>query len=82
MRHVVALAVIVPALTLTASMASAAGTGKFCLQGPGTTMNCQYRTMASCDKGKKSGQTCVANASGTSGSGMNKPASSGPGKKY
>ena len=48
MRHVIALAAILPAFALAASAAFAAETGKYCLKGSGTTMNCTYETMASC----------------------------------
>jgi hypothetical protein len=68
MRHVIALAVILP-VALAASAASAAGTGKYCLKGPGKTLNCQYQTMAACDKVKKGSQTCVSNPSSTTGMG-------------
>ncbi len=81
MRHVIALAVILLAGSLTASAASAAGTGKYCLKGPGATLNCNYQTMASCDKAKTGAQSCVANPSSTTGSGMTKSTTS-PAKKY
>lgn len=67
MRHIIALAAIVSAFAL-AGPASAAGTAKFCLKGPGSTINCSYQTMASCDKAKKGTETCVANPSSTTGS--------------
>ncbi len=82
MRHVIAFAVILPAIALTASAASAAGTDKFCLKGPGKEMNCNYQTMAACDKAKMSGQSCVANPSATTGSGMTKSTTSPLKKKY
>ena len=69
MRHVIALAAILPAFALAASATSAAETGKYCLKGPGTTINCKYETMASCDKAKKGTETCVANPDSTTGSG-------------
>jgi hypothetical protein len=69
MRHVIALAAILPAFALAASATSAAETGKYCLKGPGTTINCNYETMASCDKAKKGTETCVANPDSTTGSG-------------
>jgi Protein of unknown function (DUF3551) len=55
-------------LALGTSAASAAGAGKYCLKGPGSTMNCTYQTMASCDKAKTGSQTRVPNPS-TTGSG-------------
>ncbi len=71
MRHVIALAAILPAFALAASAASAAETGKYCLKGPGTTMECTYETMASCDKAKSGTETCVANPASTTGSDAN-----------
>ncbi len=72
MRHVIALSFILPVFALAASAASAADAGKFCLKGPGTTMNCTYETMASCDKAKIGTESCVANPgnpASTTGSG-------------
>jgi Protein of unknown function (DUF3551) len=69
MRHVIALAAILPVFALAASAASAADNGKYCLKGPGTTMNCTYQTMASCDKAKKGTETCIDNPANTTGSG-------------
>jgi Protein of unknown function (DUF3551) len=81
MRQIIALAAILSAVALSAPAASAAGSGKFCLNGPGTTKNCNYQTMAACEKAKKGTQTCAANPSSTTGAGtssMSKsPASSG-----
>ncbi len=71
--------IAVSAIVMTTAAASGAGTGKFCLKGPGAAMNCQYQTMAACDKAKKGAQSCIANPSSTTGSGMTK---SGPAKKY
>jgi hypothetical protein len=76
MRYLLSLVVILSALAF-ASTASAAGTGKYCLRGPGGTLNCKYQTMASCNKVKKSTQACVARAS-TTGAGMSRSS----GKKY
>jgi hypothetical protein len=76
MRHVIALAAILPAFALAASATSAAETGKYCLKGPGTTINCTYENMASCDKAKKGTETCVANPASTSGSGTSESTSS------
>jgi hypothetical protein len=78
MRHVIALAVILP-VALAASAASAAGTGKYCLKGPGKTLKCHYQTMASCDKAKKGSQSCIMNPSSTTGSITQ---SKNPSKKY
>ena len=76
MRHVIALAAILPTFAMAASAASAAGADKYCLKGPGTTMNCNYQTMASCDKAKKGTETCIANPANTTGSGMSGSTSS------
>ena len=76
MRYVMALAAILPAFAFAASATSAAETGKFCLKGPATTINCTYDTMASCDKAKTGTQTCVANPAATTGSGANGSTSS------
>jgi len=69
MRHILALAAILSAFALAAPAASAAGSGKFCLKGPGSTMNCTYQTMAACTQAKKGTQTCVSNPASTTGSG-------------
>jgi hypothetical protein len=79
MRYVIALAAILPAFAFAASAASAAETGKYCLKGPGTKIECTYETMASCDKAKKGSETCVANPASTTGSGSSE--SSSPMKK-
>jgi Protein of unknown function (DUF3551) len=69
MRIVIATAAALAALALAAPSASAAGVsatnGKFCLKGPGTTMNCKYDTMAACDKDKTGTEQCVTNSSTT-----------------
>jgi Protein of unknown function (DUF3551) len=69
MRSIITLAAVLSAFALAAPAASAAGTGKYCIKGPGSEVNCNYQTMASCDKAKKGTQTCVANPSSTTGSG-------------
>ena len=74
MRSLIILTAALSAFGLGSSVASAAGTAKFCLKGPGTEMNCTYETMASCDKAKKSTETCVANPSSTTGSAATSPA--------
>jgi hypothetical protein len=71
MRKIFALAAVLSAFALAAPAASAAGSGKFCLKGPGSQMTCSYQTMASCNKAKKGSQSCVSNPSSTTGSGMN-----------
>ncbi len=69
MRQILALAAVLSAFALAAPAASAAGSGKFCLNGPGTTRSCNYQTMAACEKAKKGTQTCAANPASTTGSG-------------
>jgi hypothetical protein len=73
MRQILALAAVLSAIAMTAPAASAAGSGKFCLNGPGTSKSCTYQTMAACDKAKKGDQTCAAEA-GTSGAGTSQSA--------
>jgi hypothetical protein len=68
MRTVIILAAALSAAGLAISGASAAGTAKFCLKGPGSEINCTYDTMAACDKAKKGTDTCVVNPSSTTGS--------------
>jgi Protein of unknown function (DUF3551) len=60
MRHVISLATAVSVLVLVSTAASAAGTAKYCLKGPGI-MNCTYQDMGSCNKAKTGTQTCVLN---------------------
>jgi hypothetical protein len=84
MRHIITVAFILPVFALAASAASAASasasdTGKYCLKGAGSTIECTYETMASCDKAKKGTETCIANPEGTTGSGSSE--SSSPIKK-
>jgi Protein of unknown function (DUF3551) len=76
MRQIIALAAVLSAFALAAPAASAAGSGKFCLKGPGSTMQCSYQTMASCEKAKKGTQTCAANPASTTGSGSMSPSGS------
>lgn len=70
MRQILALAAILSAFALAAPAASAAGSGKYCLKGPGSKVTCSYQTLASCNGAKKGMQTCEANPSSTTGSGM------------
>lgn len=70
MRQILALAAILSAFALAAPAASAAGSAKFCLKGPGSVSNCTFQTMAACEKAKKGTQTCAANPASTTGSGM------------
>jgi Protein of unknown function (DUF3551) len=71
MRKMLTLAAVLSAFALAVPAASAAGmSGKYCLKGPGSKMNCKYQTMASCTKAKKGTQTCVSSAASTTGAGM------------
>ncbi|HZT25032.1 MAG TPA: DUF3551 domain-containing protein [Pseudolabrys sp.] len=88
MRKILALIGVLSAFALAAPAASAAGmsgsgsmSGKYCLNGPGTTKNCSFQTMASCEKAKKGSQTCAANTA-TTGSGSSMGKSSSGSKKY
>lgn len=72
MRKILALAAVLSAIAMTAPAASAAGSGKFCLNGPGTTKSCTYQSMAACDKAKKGQQTCAEE--GTTGAGTSQSA--------
>lgn len=81
MRSITATLFAVAAIAMTSGVASAAsnGTGKFCLRGgPDATLNCQYQTMAMCEKAKTGTETCVQNPSSTTGSGMGSSNSSNP----
>ena len=72
MRKLFALAAILSAFAFAAPAASAAGSGQFCLKGPGSKMDCNYQTMAACNSAKKGEQACVSNPSATTGAGMSK----------
>jgi Protein of unknown function (DUF3551) len=61
MRHFISLATVISVLAFAATTASAAETGKYCLKGPGTMMNCIYQNMASCNKARTGAQLCVVN---------------------
>jgi len=69
MRTILALSAMLAAAALTAPVASAAGSGKYCLKGPGSSMECNFQTIAACDHAKKGAQTCVQNTSSTTGAG-------------
>ena len=42
--------------------------GKFCISGPGGALNCQYASLAACQKAVKGSETCQARPSSTTGS--------------
>ncbi len=77
MRQILALATVLSAIAMAVPAASAAGSGKFCLTGPGSTQNCNYQTMAACEKAKKGTQTCEANPAATTGAGSTSGSSRG-----
>ena len=71
MRKILTLAAVLSAFAIAVPAASAAGmSGKFCLKEANGKMNCQYETMAACNKAKTGAQTCVASSASTTGSGM------------
>jgi hypothetical protein len=76
MRRTITLAVILSAVALSATAATAAGSGKFCLKGPGMKENCTFQTMAACEKAKKGTESCVSNTSSTTGAGTTSPSTS------
>ena len=45
------------------------GSGKFCIKGAGGALNCQYASLAACQKVVKSGESCQVKPSSTTGSG-------------
>ncbi len=47
---------------------SATGTGKFCINGAGGALNCQYASLSACQKAAKGSETCQARPSSTTGS--------------
>jgi hypothetical protein len=44
------------------------GSGKFCISGAGGALNCQYASLAACQKAAKASETCKARPSSTTGS--------------
>jgi hypothetical protein len=51
------------------SSTQATGTGKFCIKGATGALNCQYASLADCQKAATGSQSCSANPnSGTTGS--------------
>ena len=54
--------------SMSGSSAQITGTGKFCVKGVSGALNCQYASLADCQKATKSGESCSANPkSGTTG---------------
>ena len=55
--------------SMSGSSAQVTGTGKFCIKGPTGALNCQYASLADCQKAATGSQSCSANPnSGTTGS--------------
>ena len=44
------------------------GSGKFCIKGAGGALNCEYASLASCQKATKGSENCEARPSSTTGS--------------
>ena len=67
MRKMIVLAPALSAFGLAIPGASAAtmGSGKYCLKGPGSQMDCRYQTVDACNDHKQGTQTCVSRASTT-----------------
>lgn len=65
MQKMIAVAAVLFGFALTIPAASAAGTGKYCLVGPGSQIDCRFATMDMCNDNKQGTQTCVARASTT-----------------
>ncbi len=55
--------------SMSSGSAQVTGTGKFCIKGPTDALNCQYASLADCEKVATGSQACSANPnSGTTGS--------------
>ncbi|MGH9806121.1 MAG: hypothetical protein ACRD9W_02465 [Terriglobia bacterium] len=50
------------------STASVTGSGKFCIKSANGALNCEYASLSACKKGAKSGESCEARPSSTTGS--------------
>jgi hypothetical protein len=64
-HKMIALAAVLSAFALSIPAATAAGTGTYCVKGPGSHLDCSYQTVAACNDHTQSTQTCVARASTT-----------------
>ena len=47
--------------TMGSGSAQATGTGKFCISGTGGALNCQYASLADCQKAATGSESCKAN---------------------
>lgn len=65
MHKMIAVAAVLFGFALASPAASAAGTGRYCLVGPGQQMNCNFATIDACNDNKQDTQSCVARASTT-----------------
>ena len=54
--------------TMGSSSAHVTGTGKFCINGAGGALNCQYASLSACKKAATGSETCEARPSSTTGS--------------
>jgi hypothetical protein len=54
--------------TMGASSTHATGSGKFCITGVGGALNCEYASLAACQKAVTGSESCKANPSATTGS--------------
>lgn len=54
--------------TMGGSSVQATGSGKFCIKGADDALNCQYASLAACQKAAKSSETCAPRPSSTTGS--------------
>lgn len=58
-----------PSGSMGSSSTQAAGSGKFCIKDANGALNCQFASLAACQKIAKGGETCSTNpSSGTTGS--------------
>ena len=54
--------------TMGSSSVQATGSGKFCIKGASGALNCQYASLAACQKAATGGETCARRPSSTTGS--------------
>jgi hypothetical protein len=54
--------------TMGSSTASVTGTGKFCIKGSSGALNCEFASLALCQKSVKGSESCQARPSSTTGS--------------
>ncbi len=54
--------------TMGSSSVQPVGSGKFCIKGASGALNCEYASLAACQKVAKGGETCAPRPSSTTGS--------------